>query len=72
MPVLLRDVARWKSCRTNAGALRNWMARANGQRHRAATGNNALDVIDNAKARSTPSRSLPEGVEIVTVYDRSA
>nr|MCU0904883.1 CusA/CzcA family heavy metal efflux RND transporter [Tabrizicola sp.] len=35
-------------------------------------GANALDVIDNAKAEiETIGRSLPEGVEIVTVYDRS-
>ncbi len=35
-------------------------------------GANALDVIDNAKAEiATIATSLPEGVEIVTVYDRS-
>ena len=35
-------------------------------------GANALDVIDNARAEiDTIAQSLPEGVEIVTVYDRS-
>ena len=35
-------------------------------------GANALDVINNAKAEiETIAQSLPEGVEIVTVYDRS-
>ncbi|HEB88300.1 MAG TPA: efflux RND transporter permease subunit [Deltaproteobacteria bacterium] len=74
-PVLLRDVAK-----VHFGPeLRRGLADLNGEGEVAAGivimrfGENALDVIRNVKARlETLKAGLPEGVEIVTVYDRSA
>lgn len=73
-PVLLSDVARV----VEGPALRRGVVELNGEgetvsgiivmRH----GENALDVIARVKAKLAElQRGLPEGVEIVTVYDRS-
>jgi Cu(I)/Ag(I) efflux system membrane protein CusA/SilA len=74
VPVLLRDVARVEIVPDE----RRGIAELNGEGEVASgivlqrVGANALDVIDNAKAEiETIAQSLPEGVEIVTVYDRS-
>ncbi|HLQ18406.1 MAG TPA: efflux RND transporter permease subunit, partial [Tabrizicola sp.] len=74
VPVLLRDVARVEIVPDE----RRGIAELNGEGEVASgivlqrVGANALDVIDNAKVEiETIARSLPEGVEIVTVYDRS-
>src|SRR6202035_3957375 len=73
-PVLLKDVARVEfgpDERRGITELNGEGAVASGialQRF----GQNALDVIDNVKARLTDMASpLPKGVEILTVYDRS-
>jgi copper/silver efflux system protein len=74
VPVLLRDVARVEIVPDE----RRGIAELDGEGEVASgivlqrVGANALDVIDNAKAEIDAIRqSLPEGVEIVTVYDRS-
>ena len=73
-PVLLKDVARIESGPTSGAASPNSTAKA---RSPAASrlqrfGQNALDVIENVKARfAEMASSLPKGVEIVPVYDRS-
>ena len=74
VPVLLRDVARVEILPDE----RRGIAELNGEGEVASgivlqrVGANALDVIDNAKAElDTIAASLPEGVEIVPVYDRS-
>ena len=74
VPVLLRDVARVEIVPDE----RRGIAELDGEGEVASgivlqrVGANALDVIDNAKAEiDTIAQSLPEGVEIVTVYDRS-
>lgn len=74
VPVLLRDVARVEIVPDE----RRGIAELDGEGEVASgivlqrVGANALDVIDNAKVEiETIARSLPEGVEIVTVYDRS-
>ncbi len=74
VPVLLRDVARVEIVPDE----RRGIAELNGEGEVASgivlqrVGANALDVINNAKAEiETIAQSLPEGVEIVTVYDRS-
>ena len=74
VPVLLRDVARVEILPDE----RRGIAELNGDGEVASgivlqrVGANALDVIDNAKAElDTIAASLPEGVEIVPVYDRS-
>jgi Cu(I)/Ag(I) efflux system membrane protein CusA/SilA len=74
VPVLLRDVARVEIVPDE----RRGIAELDGEGEVASgivlqrVGANALDVIDNAKAEiEAISQSLPEGVEIVTVYDRS-
>lgn len=73
-PVLLGDVA---SVRLGP-EMRRGIAELNGQGEVAGgvvimrSGKNALDTIDAVKARlETLKHSLPEGVEIVTTYDRS-
>lgn len=75
VPVLLRDVARVEIVPDE----RRGIAELDGEGEVASgivlqrVGANALDVIDNAKAEiDTIAQSLPEGVEIVTVYDRSS
>lgn len=74
VPLLLRDVARVEIVPDE----RRGIAELDGEGEVASgivlqrVGANALDVIDNAKAEiATIGASLPEGVEIVTVYDRS-
>ena len=74
VPLLLRDVARVEIVPDE----RRGIAELDGEGEVASgivlqrVGANALDVIDNAKAEiATIAASLPEGVEIVTVYDRS-
>jgi Cu(I)/Ag(I) efflux system membrane protein CusA/SilA len=74
VPVLLRDVARVEIVPDE----RRGIAELDGEGEVASgivlqrVGANALDVINNAKAEiETIAQSLPEGVEIVTVYDRS-
>ena len=74
VPLLLRDVARVEIVPDE----RRGIAELDGEGEVASgivlqrVGANALDVIDNAKAEiATIATSLPEGVEIVTVYDRS-
>ena len=74
VPVLLRDVARVEIVPDE----RRGIAELDGEGEVASgivlqrVGANALDVIDNAKAEiDAIAQSLPEGVEIVTVYDRS-
>ncbi|MEC9368022.1 MAG: CusA/CzcA family heavy metal efflux RND transporter [Pseudomonadota bacterium] len=73
-PVLLGDVARVSLVPDE----RRGMAELNGEGEAASGiamqryGANALDVIENVKARlETLKPSLPEGVEVVPVYDRS-
>jgi copper/silver efflux system protein len=73
-PVLLKDVARVEL----AGDERRGIAELNGEGEVASgialqrSGANALTVIDNVKNRLKEiAPSLPEGTEIVTVYDRS-
>ena len=74
VPVLLRDVARVEVLPDE----RRGIAELNGDGEVASgivlqrVGANALDVIDNAKAElDTIAASLPEGVKITPVYDRS-
>jgi Cu(I)/Ag(I) efflux system membrane protein CusA/SilA len=73
-PVLLRDVARVEL----APDERRGVAELNGEGEVASGiavqryGQNALSVIDNVKARLAEVKpSLPEGTELVPVYDRS-
>jgi Cu(I)/Ag(I) efflux system membrane protein CusA/SilA len=73
-PVLLKDVARIELGPDE----RRGITELNGEGEVASGialqrfGQNALDVIDNVKARFTEmASSLPQGVEIVPVYDRS-
>jgi Cu(I)/Ag(I) efflux system membrane protein CusA/SilA len=73
-PVLLKDVARIELGPDE----RRGIAELNGEGEVASGialqrfGQNALDVIDNVKARfAEMASSLPNGVEIVAVYDRS-
>jgi Cu(I)/Ag(I) efflux system membrane protein CusA/SilA len=73
-PVLLKDVARIELGPDE----RRGIAELNGEGEVASGialqrfGQNALDVIDNVKARFTEmASSLPGGVEVVAVYDRS-
>ena len=75
VPVLLRDVARVEIVPDE----RRGIAELDGEGEVASgivlqrVGANALDVIDNAKAEiAAIAPSLPDGVEIVTVYDRSS
>ncbi|MDZ4068306.1 MAG: CusA/CzcA family heavy metal efflux RND transporter, partial [Tabrizicola sp.] len=75
VPLLLRDVARVEIVPDE----RRGIAELDGEGEVASgivlqrVGANALDVIDNAKAEiASIATSLPEGVEIVTVYDRSS
>ena len=74
VPVLLRDVARVEIVPDE----RRGIAELDGEGEVASgivlqrVGANALEVIDNAKTEiDAIAKSLPEGVEIVTVYDRS-
>jgi Cu(I)/Ag(I) efflux system membrane protein CusA/SilA len=73
-PVLLKDVARIELGPDE----RRGITELNGEGEVASGialqrfGQNALDVIDNVKARFTEmASSLPKGVEIIPVYDRS-
>jgi Cu(I)/Ag(I) efflux system membrane protein CusA/SilA len=73
-PVLLKDVARVELGPDE----RRGITELNGEGEVASgialqrVGQNALDVIDNVKARfAEMASSLPKGVEIVPVYDRS-
>ena len=73
-PVLLKDVARVEL----TGDERRGIAELNGEGEVASgivlqrSGANALTVIDNVKARLKEiAPSLPDGIEIVPVYDRS-
>jgi len=73
-PVLLSDVART----IEGPALRRGIVELNGEGETVAgivvmrDGENALDVINRVKDKLTElQRGLPEGVEIVTVYDRA-
>jgi Cu(I)/Ag(I) efflux system membrane protein CusA/SilA len=73
-PVLLKDVARIELGPDE----RRGIAELNGEGEVAGGialqrfGQNALDVIDNVKARfAEMASSLPKGVEIIAVYDRS-
>ncbi|MBA3070173.1 MAG: efflux RND transporter permease subunit [Hyphomonas sp.] len=73
-PVLLRDVARI----VEGPSLRRGVVELNGEGETVAgivvmrDGENALQVIDRVKAKLAElQRGLPEGVEIVTVYDRA-
>ncbi|MDS4015295.1 MAG: CusA/CzcA family heavy metal efflux RND transporter [Candidatus Accumulibacter sp.] len=74
VPLLLRDVARIEL----APDERRGITELDGEGEVASgivlqrVGSNALDVIENAKAEiAVISESLPEGVEVVPVYDRS-
>ena len=74
VPVLLRDVARVEILPDE----RRGIAELNGEGEVASgivlqrVGANALDVIDSAKAEiAAVAQTLPEGVQIVPVYDRS-
>ncbi len=74
VPISLKDVARVEIVPNE----RRGIAELNGDGEVASgivlqrVGANALDVIDNAKAElDTVAQSLPEGVKIVPVYDRS-
>ena len=74
VPISLSDVARVEIVPDE----RRGIAELNGEGEVASgivlqrVGANALDVIDNAKAElDTVAESLPEGVDIVPVYDRS-
>lgn len=73
-PILLSDVARVQI----GPELRRGVAELNGEGEVAGgvivmrAGQNALEAIDAVKAKlATLKKSLPEGVEIVTTYDRS-
>lgn len=73
-PVLLSDIARI----VEGPALRRGIVELNGEGETVAgivimrDGENALQVIDRVKEKLTElQRGLPEGVEIVTVYDRA-
>ncbi|MGV6820998.1 MAG: efflux RND transporter permease subunit [Parvularcula sp.] len=73
-PILLRDVARI----IYGPALRRGLTELNGEGETVAgivvmrDGENALNVIDRVKTKLKElQRGLPEGVEIVTVYDRA-
>jgi Cu(I)/Ag(I) efflux system membrane protein CusA/SilA len=73
-PILLSDVARIQI----GPELRRGVAELNGEGEVTGgvivmrAGQNALEAIDAVKAKlSTLKKSLPEGVEIVTTYDRS-
>ena len=73
-PVQLRDVARI----VEGPALRRGIVELNGEGETVSgiivmrDGENALDVIGRVKAKlASLERGLPEGVEIVTVYDRA-
>ncbi|HNV89153.1 MAG TPA: efflux RND transporter permease subunit [Methylotenera sp.] len=73
-PILLSDVARVQI----GPELRRGVAELNGEGEVTGgvivvrAGQNALEVIDAVKAKlATLKKSLPEGVEIVTTYDRS-
>lgn len=73
-PVLLRDVARI----VEGPALRRGIVELNGEGETVAgivimrDGENALQVIERVKAKLAElQRGLPDGVEIVTVYDRA-
>ena len=73
-PVLLRDIARI----IEGPALRRGVAELNGEGETVAgviimrDGENALDVIARVKDKiETLKRGLPDGVDIVTVYDRA-
>lgn len=73
-PVLLSDVARIQI----GPELRRGITELNGEGEVTGgvivmrAGNNAVEVIDAVKAKlQTLQKSLPEGVEVVTVYDRS-
>ncbi len=73
-PVLLSDIARI----IEGPALRRGIVELNGEGETVAgivvmrDGENALEVIDRVKSKlSDLQRSLPDGVEIVTVYDRA-
>ncbi|WP_022705368.1 efflux RND transporter permease subunit [Pseudorhodobacter ferrugineus] len=74
VPISLKDVARIEIVPNE----RRGIAELNGEGEVASgivlqrVGANALDVIENAKAElDVVAQSLPEGVEIVPVYDRS-
>lgn len=74
VPISLKDVARVEIVPNE----RRGIAELNGEGEVASgivlqrVGANALDVIENAKAElDVVAQSLPEGVEIVPVYDRS-
>ncbi len=74
VPLLLRDVARVEIVPDE----RRGIAELDGEGEVASgivlqrVGANALDVIENAKSEiAAISQSLPDGVEIITVYDRS-
>ena len=74
VPILLRDVAQIEIVPDE----RRGIAELDGEGEVASgivlqrVGENALDVITNAKAEiKAVSQNLPDGVEIVTVYDRS-
>ena len=74
VPINLKDVARIEIVPSE----RRGIAELNGEGEVASgivlqrVGANALDVIDNAKAElDVVAQSLPEGVDIVPVYDRS-
>ena len=75
VPVLIRDVARVRlgpDLRRGIGEL-NGEGEAVGGVVVMRFGGNALDTIERVKARLAElKRSLPEGVEIVETYDRSA
>lgn len=73
-PILLRDVARI----VEGPALRRGIVELNGEGETVAgivimrDGENALQVIERVKAKLAElQRGLPDGVEIVTVYDRA-
>jgi Cu(I)/Ag(I) efflux system membrane protein CusA/SilA len=73
-PVLLSDIARI----VEGPALRRGVVELNGEGETVAgivvmrDGENALEVIDRVKEKLTElERGLPEGVEVVTVYDRA-
>lgn len=74
VPIYLQDVARVQE----GPEMRRGVAELNGEGEVVGgiillrSGENARDVIDNVKQKLTElSASLPEGIEIVTTYDRS-